>query len=94
MIPAILIGIILFSMAMFAVTSWYRSTPAGRAALAENKRRAQARRAARSVYCTKHQIRKSMVPGGPDRMVWVYGPHRTQGNQCDGTEHRRVTAWW
>jgi hypothetical protein len=45
-------------------------------------------------YCTKHVIRKSMAPGGPERLVWVYGPHRTQGNQCDGPEHKRVSGWW
>lgn len=45
-------------------------------------------------YCTKHVIRKSMIPGGPERLVWVYGSHRTQGNACDGPEHRRVTGWW
>ena len=22
-------------------------------------------------------------------MVWIYGPHRARGNQCDGEEHRR-----
>jgi hypothetical protein len=37
-------------------------------------------------YCTKHRIVKR-IPGGPDSLVWVYGPHRTQGNACDGPEH-------
>ena len=39
-------------------------------------------------YCTKHQIVAGWA-GGPDRLVWVYGPHRTPGNACDGAEHRR-----
>jgi hypothetical protein len=42
--------------------------------------------------CTKHVIR--MSSWGPDRMVWRYGPHRTPGNKCDGTEHERVVWWW
>jgi hypothetical protein len=41
--------------------------------------------------CTKHVIVKSMIPGGPDRLTWVYGPHRTPGNACDGPQHRRKT---
>lgn len=45
-------------------------------------------------YCTKHVITKSMIPGGPDHLSWVYGPHRTPGNQCDGPEHRRKSGWW
>jgi hypothetical protein len=56
-------------------------SPAGRAKQAER-------------YCTKHAIRRPFIPGGPERLVWVYGPHRTQGNACDGPEHRRVTAYW
>lgn len=44
--------------------------------------------------CTKHVIRKSAIPGGPERLVWVYGVHRTQGNACDGAEHKRVGGIW
>jgi len=44
-------------------------------------------------YCTKHVIHKSMIPGGPDTLDWVYGPHRTPGNACDGQEHIRKTGW-
>ena len=51
-------------------------------------------KAKQACYCTKHVIKKSMIPGGPDQRVWVYGPHRTQGNACDGPEHKRVTGWW
>lgn len=54
----------------------------------------EGRRAARARYCTKHAIQKPMIPGGPERMVWVNGTHRTPGNGCDGPEHRRVTSWW
>jgi hypothetical protein len=50
--------------------------------------------ASREQYCTKHTIVSSRIPGGPDRLVWVYGPHRTRGNDCDGPEHRRSSGWW
>jgi len=43
--------------------------------------------------CTKHVITYGAF-GGPDHLEWVYGPHRTQGNACDGPEHQRKTAWW
>jgi len=56
-----------------------RNTPAGKA------------KAAR--YCTKHMILGSRIPGGPDHLTWVYGPHRTPGNTCDGPEHRCGTGW-
>lgn len=45
-------------------------------------------------YCTKHVLRQSMIPGGPERLVWQYGVHRTRGNACDGREHQRVSGWW
>jgi len=45
-------------------------------------------------YCTKHVIVKSLIPGGPDRLSWVYGPHRTEGNACDGPEHHRKSGYW
>ncbi len=46
-------------------------------------------------YCTKHVIVKSMIPGGPERLVWVYGGvFRTPGNACDGPGRRRGTGWW
>jgi hypothetical protein len=48
-------------------------------------------RAAR--YCTKHVIVRQ-GPGGPDVLRWVYGPHRTQGNACDGPEHQRAPGLW
>ena len=44
----------------------------------------------RNRYCTKHRVGVSPW-GGPDRMYWVYGTHRTPGNACDGPEHRRMT---
>jgi hypothetical protein len=44
-------------------------------------------------YCTKHVI-VQLGPGGPDQVRWVYGPHRTRGNDCDGPEHRRSSWWW
>lgn len=43
--------------------------------------------------CTKHVITTGAF-GGPDKLEWVYGPHKTPGNECDGTEHARKTAWW
>jgi hypothetical protein len=43
--------------------------------------------------CTKHVIKTSFL-GGPERLVWMYGPHRTPGNQCDGPEHGRMPNWW
>jgi hypothetical protein len=43
--------------------------------------------------CTKHQLVK-MIPGGPERLVWVYGVHRTKGNACDGATHQRGSGWW
>jgi hypothetical protein len=55
------------------------------------KGKAQAAKTAH--ICTKHRVVK-YVPGGPDHLVWVYGPHRTPGNACDGTEHQRAPAWW
>jgi hypothetical protein len=45
-------------------------------------------------YCTKHVLTQSPIPGGPERLTWVYGNHRTRGNACDGAEHRRRSAWW
>ncbi len=56
--------------------------------------RPKARRQARPRYCTKHVIRKPVIPGGPEHLAWVHGPHRTPGNACDGDEHRRRTGWW
>ena len=44
-------------------------------------------RAAR--FCTKHMIAHP-IPGGPERLVWVYGQHRSKGNRCDGPENRRA----
>jgi hypothetical protein len=44
-------------------------------------------------YCTKHAI-VQRLPGGPDRLVWVFGPHRTPGNACDGPEHWRKAWRW
>jgi len=76
---AIVIGIIILAVVL-VVASIYRLSAAGKA------------KAAR--LCTKHVIRKSMVPGGPEQLVWSYGPHRTPGNQCDGPEHQRVSGWW
>jgi hypothetical protein len=52
-----------------------------------------ARRARAQRYCTKHVIRKGVM-GGPERLVWVYGAHRTPGNQCDGPEHRSASPYW
>lgn len=45
--------------------------------------------------CTKHMITRP-IPGGPEHLVWVYGPHRTKGNKCDGPEHKRAMlgGWW
>ena len=43
-------------------------------------------------YCTKHVVVRQ-GPFGPDRVKWLYGPHRTQGNACDGALHKRA-AWW
>jgi hypothetical protein len=48
--------------------------------------RARKRQAERQ-YCTKHVLQS--FAGGPERLSWVYGQHRTRGNQCDGPEHRR-----
>ena len=48
--------------------------------------------AAQARYCTKHVITGSIAGG--DVRTWVHGNHRTQGNQCDGPEHRRASAWW
>jgi hypothetical protein len=47
-------------------------------------------RAAR--YCTKHVVKS--LPGGPDSLHWVYGTHRTPGNECDGPAHQRAPWWW
>ena len=44
--------------------------------------------------CTKHVVRTSAIPGGPDELVWSYGPHKTPGNECDGTDHARVPGTW
>jgi len=43
--------------------------------------------------CTKHWIVGSLIPGGPDRLRWRYGAHRTAGNACDGPEHERTSGW-
>jgi hypothetical protein len=56
--------------------------------------RKAARKAEAARYCTKHVITSSMITGGPDHMSWVYGGHRTRGNDCDGPEHRRASGWW
>ena len=52
-------------------------------------------KARKARFCTKHQIAHPL-PGGPDHLVWVYGSHRTKGNQCDGSEHKRAPlgGWW
>jgi hypothetical protein len=52
-----------------------------------------AKRAKAARYCTKHRVVRR-GPGGPDRLVWVYGVHRTPGNACDGPEHHRASWWW
>jgi hypothetical protein len=44
--------------------------------------------------CTKHVIVKSLLPGGPEHMQWLYGRHRTRGNACDGGKHNRKGGWW
>lgn len=54
---------------------------------------ARSRRARQRGACTKHVVLTGAF-GGPDRTVWVYGPHRTPGNACDGDFHIRKTAWW
>ena len=74
------IAALIIFIIIFIIALAHAQSPAGKAK--------QAR------YCTKHHIKKSMVPGGPDQMVWVYGAHRTPGNACDGPEHKRVTGWW
>jgi hypothetical protein len=51
--------------------------------------KARSARAAR--YCTKHMIVTTPL-GGPERLIWVLGQHRTRGNACDGPEHRRQLA--
>jgi hypothetical protein len=56
--------------------------------------RSPAGKAKAARYCTKHQIVKPWIAGGPERLTWKYGDHRTPGNECDGPEHERVTPWW
>lgn len=73
----IIAGIIV--VVMLFIAGARNNTPAGKA------------KAAR--YCRKHMILRSRIPGGPDHLTWVYGPHRTPGNTCDGPEHRRGTGW-
>jgi hypothetical protein len=88
-VPIVLACIVLFCLGMAVLSAWYRTTPAGKKMVADNK----ARRAAAPQYCTKHQV-VQQGPGGPDKLVWVYGTHRTPGNACDGTEHQRGVWWW
>jgi hypothetical protein len=74
--------IAVIGVALFVIACAARtSTPTGKA------------REAR--YCTKHKIAQPL-PGGPEHLVWVLGPHRTKGNKCDGAEHRRARlgGWW
>ena len=84
------LGVFLFSMLGLAASL----SPAAKAARKQASRQRQDGEIPPGSYCTKHVIRKPMAPGGPERMVWVYGTHRTQGNQCDGGLHRRVSGWW
>ena len=42
-------------------------------------------------YGTRHMIVTTPL-GGPERLIWVLGQHRTQGNARDGPEHRRQRA--
>lgn len=82
MIPGILITVILVATAL-AVNSF-------------QQRRKHAHIPARfsDLTCTKHAIVKSIIPGGPDHRAWIYGPHRTRGNACDGGKHIRRTPWY
>ena len=85
---AALIGL---AVCILGLTTWARpGNPRHEAAKAGH----EAAKAKRARYCTKHVIRKSMIPGGPEQLVWLYGPHRSHGNACDGPEHMRKSGWW
>jgi hypothetical protein len=95
MMVIVLLIVLVVSLVMIPVSIHYRQTPKGRAVVAERRAASKTRAAKQARYCTKHQIAKP-IPGGPEHLVWVYGPHRTTGNQCDGPEHRRAAlgGWW
>jgi hypothetical protein len=90
MILPIVAGAVLI-IAILGLVAHATASPEQKAA---RQRQQAARKAKAARYCTKHVITSSPVPGGPDHLSWVYGSHRTQGNACDGPEHRRTSGWW
>lgn len=94
----VMLGAVVFAAVLVIMGVARACSPAGRArgtvmrgmSFAE---RAPMLEAERERFCTKHVIRKPVIPGGPETVVWLYGTHRTQGNRCDGPVHRRVPGW-